>query len=292
MPFFSVIIPTYNRSGLLKNLLELFMQQSFQDYEIIVVDDGSTDNSEEVVKSFADKRLSYFKKDNGGVSSARNFGITKAKGKYINFFDSDDIVYPNHLAEAYTFFNSQPSSKVLIFDYDWGDADKKKSVLISNHYKNPNKAIRFQNYISTNGIFIEKDLAKKHRFIEGLSISEDWQYWIRLSVLTKFAVVNISTSYIVEHKARGINKISLASIIDQKELFISSLKNDPTISALEDFNLDSIISHFDSFVALNAALVGEKKTSIRYFHRSILLYFPSLFSRRSLAIIKHLLFSK
>jgi len=291
MPFFSIIIPTYNRSALLKELLQLFTQQTFGDFEIIVVDDGGKDDSEQVVSSFSDNRFYYFKKTNGGVSSARNFGLTKATGKYINFFDSDDLVYPEHLSEACKFFNAHPDSRVLIFDYDWGDRARKKSRLISNRYKNPNKAIFYQNYISTNAIFIERNLIKEIWFVEHLSISEDWQYWIRLAAITKFTTVNISTSCIVEHPSRGINKISLPSIIAQKDLFINSLKNDKDIQVMQDFNLDVISSHFCSFIALNAALVGQKKTSVAYFAKSIGLYFPGIFSRRSLAIIKHILFT-
>lgn len=290
MPFFSVIIPTYNRAPVLRRLLDLFTKQAFGDFEVIVVDDGGNDHSEEVVAGFSDKRFHYFKKTNGGVSSARNFGITKTTGRYVNFFDSDDLVYPNHLSEAHRFFISNPVAEVVIFDYEWGQEPGKKSKLISNKYKDLNRAIWYKNYISTNCIFIERHLTDKLRFDEQLSISEDWQYWIRLAAITRFFAVNISTSYIVEHPERSINKIGLSSIIMQKDHFISSLRNDKSVMAVKGFNLNSIVSHFYSLIALNGALIGEKKITQRYFIQSVLFYFPSLLSRRSSAIIKYLLF--
>lgn len=290
MPFFSVIIPTYNRAPLLKNLLELFTKQSFSDFEVIVVDDGGDDESEAVVAAFSDKRFHYFRKTNGGVSSARNFGIAQAKGQYINFFDSDDLAYANHLSEAQRFFASHPGSEVVIFDYDWGPGPGQTSKHISNRYKDLNQAIRYKNYISTNCIFISRRLAETLRFDEGLSIGEDWQYWIRLAARTKFSAVNISTSYIIEHPGRSINKISLSSMIKQKDHFINSLINDKNVMAVKDFDLNIIVSHFYSLIALNGALIGEKTLTIKYFTQSLRLHLSSLLSRRSLAIIKHLLF--
>jgi glycosyltransferase involved in cell wall biosynthesis len=291
MPFFSIIIPTYNRSSLLQELLEHFMLQTFTDFELIVIDDGGTDNSEEIVLGFSDSRFRYYKKSNGGVSSARNFGITKAGGQYINFFDSDDLVYPNHLEEARNFFLSNPGSDVVIFDYDWGDRARKKTRLISNRYKDPNRAIRYQNYISTNCIFIERSLTNSLGFNEQLTISEDWQYWIRLSSIARFRTVNISTSCIVEHPGRGINTIDLSSIIAQKDEFIGSLRKDKNIMSLKNFKLNIIVSHFCSLIALNATLAGKKKIALSYFGQSLALHLPSLLSKRSLAIIKHLFFT-
>lgn len=291
MPFFSVIIPTFNRAPLLKNLLDSFSKQTFDDFELLVIDDGGTDPSEEIVTSFNDKRFKYFKKENGGVSSARNSGLEKASGSFINFFDSDDMAYPNHLEEAYKFLTSHAEVSVAIFDYEWGDIDKKNYRLISNKYKEPNKQILKKNYISTNCIFIHRKLTDALRFNINLNISEDWDYWIRLSALTKFYLVNITTSYIIEHDKRGVKNINLSSLIAQKDHFIDSLKKDPAIIGVKDFNLKIIASHFNSFIALNAALVGKKKTSVAYFWKSLYLHFPSLFSRRSLAIIKHLLYT-
>lgn len=98
MPFFSIIIPTYNRAGDLKSSLESVLQQSFTDFEVVVVDDGSTDHTAAVVRSFTDTRVKYIYQQNSERSAARNNGIRNASGKYICFLDSDDQYLPEHLA--------------------------------------------------------------------------------------------------------------------------------------------------------------------------------------------------
>jgi glycosyltransferase involved in cell wall biosynthesis len=97
--FFSIIIPTYNREKEISRALNSVLTQTFQDFEIIVVDDGSTDNTESVVLSFNDIRIKYIKQDNSGATAARNYGIRNSSGQYIAFLDSDDMWYPTFLEE-------------------------------------------------------------------------------------------------------------------------------------------------------------------------------------------------
>ena len=91
MPRVSVIIPTYNRSVLLKEAIESVLQQRLKDFELIVIDDGSTDDTRSIVKAVNDPRVKYFYQNNEGVSGARNAGLDKAIGEYIAFLDSDDL---------------------------------------------------------------------------------------------------------------------------------------------------------------------------------------------------------
>ena len=87
----SVVIPTYNRASLLKRAIKSVLCQTYPDFEVIIVDDGSTDNTEEVIRSFDDKRVKYIKlKKNKGYPVALNKGVKTAKGEYIGFLDSDD----------------------------------------------------------------------------------------------------------------------------------------------------------------------------------------------------------
>jgi len=88
---FSVVIPLYNKERSVKNTIESVLNQTFQDFEVIVVNDGSTDNSLEVVKSFNDERIRIINQKNSGVSSARNRGIKEAKYEWIAFLDADDL---------------------------------------------------------------------------------------------------------------------------------------------------------------------------------------------------------
>ena len=101
MPFFSIIIPTYNRSSVLTNAIKSVLQQRFTDFEIIVVDDGSVDGTKEVVASLPDDCIRYFYQNNQGVCLARNTGAQNAKGDYLIFLDSDDFVEQHWLEDFY-----------------------------------------------------------------------------------------------------------------------------------------------------------------------------------------------
>ena len=111
----SVILPTYNRAGFLNDAFESLDQQTFRDWQLIVVDDGSTDNSRQLVESFQHSRqgrVQYIYQENGGAYAARNRGLDAATGKYIAFYDSDDLWLPHHLQRCVTALEAHP-------DVDW-----------------------------------------------------------------------------------------------------------------------------------------------------------------------------
>ena len=100
MSFFSIIIPTYNRAHIIRNAIEAVMLQTFTDFELIISDDGSTDNTEEIISPLLkDSKIKYIKQTNKGVCAARNFGAKHATGNYLVFLDSDDCVMSNWLMD-------------------------------------------------------------------------------------------------------------------------------------------------------------------------------------------------
>lgn len=113
MPFFSVIIPLYNKENYIQNTLKSVLDQNFSDFEIIIINDGSTDSSEEIVLQFKDDRIKYYSKGNQGVSVARNLGISLAKSNYITFIDADDYWYPNFLETMYHNIKLFPTQKIF-----------------------------------------------------------------------------------------------------------------------------------------------------------------------------------
>ena len=112
-PIFTVIIPTFNRGNLIVSAINSVLNQTFEDFELIVVDDGSEDNTREVVDDIVDPRLRYIFKENGGQNSALNVGIKSARGEYIAFLDSDDIWLPNKLKMVYLKYQSDPELSVV-----------------------------------------------------------------------------------------------------------------------------------------------------------------------------------
>jgi glycosyltransferase involved in cell wall biosynthesis len=110
-PVFTVVLPTYNRADLLKRAIQSVVSQTFPDFELIVVDDASSDDTTECVKSFSDSRIRYVRHDtNRGVSAARNSAILGAKGAFITFLDDDDESYPDLLSATHRAFESEPAT--------------------------------------------------------------------------------------------------------------------------------------------------------------------------------------
>lgn len=101
MSMISIITPTYNRASLIPRMINSVLNQTYEDWELVIIDDGSADNTQEVVSGFNDSRIQYFKKENSGAPHSRNIGVAKAKGEYIIFLDSDDEVKPNWLFDLY-----------------------------------------------------------------------------------------------------------------------------------------------------------------------------------------------
>ena len=117
----SIIIPCYNQAHFLTECVESVLSQDFKDWEMLIVNDGSTDDTIKLALDFAnrDKRINVIDKENGGLSSARNAGIKQAKGKYIHFLDSDDFVLKGFYSAMIDSFNSTENVDVIVSGYQY-----------------------------------------------------------------------------------------------------------------------------------------------------------------------------
>lgn len=115
---FSIIVPLYNKEESVGSTIQSILDQKYRNFELLIINDGSTDNSLNVVSSFNDERIRIINKENGGVSSARNLGIKEAKYEWIVFFDADDIMYENALSEYVNLSLKFPDILVLVASYD------------------------------------------------------------------------------------------------------------------------------------------------------------------------------
>lgn len=127
---FSIIIPVYNVQDYVAKCIESIMQQTYKNFEIIVVDDGSTDDSKKIVKNFSDKRIKIISKENGGLSSARNEGLKHINGDYIWFIDSDDYIEIDALELLYNKIKSEDSD-IIVFRYFDDFITSKKEIIDS-----------------------------------------------------------------------------------------------------------------------------------------------------------------
>jgi glycosyltransferase involved in cell wall biosynthesis len=127
-PIISVVIATYNRASLLRETLDSIVTQSFQDFEVIVVDDGSTDETEAVVKSYGEL-LRYIRQENRGPSGARNVGIQNARAKWISIQDSDDICTPDHLESLYRIVEKRNDLGMVFANGGYVGGPKEKTII-------------------------------------------------------------------------------------------------------------------------------------------------------------------
>ena len=223
MPLFSVIIPLYNKENFIEATLNSALNQTFTDFEIIIINDGSTDKSAEKVLQFTDNRILFFSKENQGASATRNFGIEKANGAYIAFLDADDLWYPHFLATMVSLIEKFENEKVFstaiqiqiktkIFDATYS-IPKKPTIQILNFFE----ASHDQGVIFTSSTVFEKSVFKTAgNFDVILKTDEDTDLWIRIGL--QFPVVfswKMSAKY--NYDAAGLSKGS--NIFDEKTDF-------------------------------------------------------------------------
>lgn len=143
-PFFSIITPTFNRSHLISRCINSVINQTFTDWELIIIDDGSTDNTKEVIKklSIDDTRIKYFYQQNQKLSSARNAGLEKTCGKYICYLDSDDEYDANHLEILFNFLQSSNFFKRFLYtQFRFKDGDKSDDIRLPEPAKYSKKEL-------------------------------------------------------------------------------------------------------------------------------------------------------
>jgi len=208
IPFFSIIIPTYNRAYIISKTVNSVVNQSFTDWELIVVDDGSTDNTAEIIKEFNDKRIHYFWKKNEERSIARNFGIKKAAGTYLCFLDSDDSFLPNHLQELKKEIDRQ-KEPVAIFRTGIIYEKRGKKTFFPN-YEPDSKITPVQfawyNPITLLSMTFHKNICQKFTFPEHYQHFED--YYFLLNVLSNFPLFQIpiyTTTYFYHESSSSSN---------------------------------------------------------------------------------------
>src|SRR5437773_3361686 len=182
----SVVIPTFNSADYLAQAIQSVLVQTYQDFEIIVVDDASTDHTEEVLRPFA-KRICYVRQDRGGPSVARNRGILQARGEMIAFLDADDVWRPTKLARQVEFLDYYPEACLVYTDFTRGPQPGSNNESRLQAFKPRDSTQAFQglleeNFIATPTVMVRRSaLARSGLFDPKLRGSEDLDLWLRLA---------------------------------------------------------------------------------------------------------------
>ncbi len=265
MPFFSIIIPLYNKEKAIENTLKSVFHQSFTDYEILVINDGSTDKSEEKVKSFSDERLRLISSENRGVSQARNLGISESKGKLVAFLDADDYWFPYHLQTLFQLYQNFPEAGLLATNYQFYYSDKKIiqpvfegiptekwSGIITDFF---HSSMKFR-IAWTSAVAVPKNvLDEVGNFDENITLGagEDTDLWIRIALKYPVAFDNEVSAY---YQMESENRISLSKTLERNFSTLDKFSNEEQSNSSLKKYLDLYRAEF----ALKHKLAGDKKS--------------------------------
>ncbi|WP_432401160.1 glycosyltransferase [Wukongibacter sp. M2B1] len=225
----SVIIPTYNYGKYICDAVDSILKQTYTDYEIIVVDDGSTDGTDDILKKYGDI-LSYYYIKNQGPAAARNFGIEKSKGKYISFLDADDAFLPEKLDIQVDILENNRDTGLVHSDFLYVN-----NTLASVYYhfrckKKSSHAEALQylwhnNYINTSTVMIVKDyLSEVGLFNSSYRYAEDYDLWLRLGKYYEFYCIHQPLVKTRSHNKNHCKKVDNLEKINCTKLVRNNIK--------------------------------------------------------------------
>ncbi|WP_413199766.1 glycosyltransferase [Nostoc piscinale] len=193
IPKISVVIPTYNSEKTIKTTIDSVLSQSFTDFELIVINDGSTDSTLDIVSQIQDARLKVFSFENAGGNVSRNRGLQKAVGEFVSFLDADDVWTSDKLVSQLEFLQDNIDAKVA---YSWTDyIDENGKFLVSGNHITVNgdvyERLLVSNFLEngSNPLIYREDLIELGGFDESLSAAQDWDMWLRLAAKYSFVCV-------------------------------------------------------------------------------------------------------
>lgn len=298
----SVIIPVYNVEKYLERCLDSLLNQKFKDYELIIVNDGSPDNSQDIIDRYVKKypkKIRAFKKENGGISTARNLGLKNTKSKYVTFVDSDDYVHENYLKSMYDKISSDDYDFVvcdLVLAYPDGKLERKSS-LFEKDLTTP-KEIKEKMHdfypIVANKMYKTELITEDNLFHEGV-LYEDVEFMYRLfSKVKKIGVVDEGLYYYYQNSTSIMHTFNkrLYNYVDNWNYIFDYYKEKDIFTQYKDVLEYSFVRYtyatflkratnfdYDDYLdALNYAITEvKKKTSKRYLNKYYYRSFKGLY---------------
>lgn len=295
-PKYTIIIPTYNRVDLVKRAIESVFSQEYSNWQLIIVDDGSTDPTAQYLKTITDKRVQSYYQPNKGETSARNLGMKHIKGEWVCYLDSDDIIKPNYLSTFESLMDGNHNIYCAGMSLLWIDNGKEKIIVP------PTDKVRLLDkflagYFNLMPFCMHVDVARSRSFEAGVVYGGDFQYILPLLLYNDIKVSTNITSSIIEHSGRIVRNIynnpykGLAQL--QHSVLDSIEKEKPKL--LEYFTEDHInniikakIKNYIISVADQNLFTAMKMMSYMEEKSPILL--PTLMTQRLKGIVKSILY--
>ena len=269
-PIFSIIIPLFNKEKEIQQTLESVLKQTFHDFEVIIINDGSTDKSEQIVKSFSDERILLISTDNKGVSQARNFGINYANGEIIAFIDADDYWFPNHLEKLFELHQKFPEAGLLATNYEFYFAEntivkptfddipiENWSGIVTDFFKS---SMTYR-LAWTSAVAVPKAILDKIGCFDEtitLGAGEDTDLWIRIAVDYPVA---FSTEISARYNMTAQNKISFSDTTKRNFARLDKFYQQEK----ENLSLKKFLDLYRVVYALKHKLAGDEKNFAFYY---------------------------
>lgn len=280
MPFFSVVIPLYNKEKYIQNTLKSVLNQSFQDFEIVIVNDGSTDQSEQKLFEITDTRIRYFKTENKGVSAARNFAIQQSSGKFICLLDADDYWYPHFLSEIHKHTELCPEQKVFACAIEFEIHNKVISPSYSINKTDDYQIVDYfeasmkESVLFTSGSAFERSVFETAgNFNTNYKSGQDTDLWVRIGL--QFPIVfiwKIGVRYVYDRESLSRNRKKITGKAEFFE-YIPIEKSNTNLKRFLDYNRFSL--------AIESKLNYEKE-KFQAFYK--LIHLPNLPFRKRLLL--------
>ncbi|HEX8145382.1 MAG TPA: glycosyltransferase family A protein [Pyrinomonadaceae bacterium] len=270
MPSFSVVIPTYNRAALILGTLESVLAQDWNDYEVILVDDGSTDNTGEVVsKRYArDERVRYIRQENAERGAARNRGLREARGQYVVFFDSDDLMHADHLSTLAAIARARPEINFLATKYELrrdGATHPSSLHALKEGFYDLELFLR-GNPLACN-VCVRRENAGLRLFVEDrrYAVFEDWMFMVQNLASDRLYLSDHVTITMIDHAQRSMRGDN-REIIRKNRLARDWIVENVSLSAAQRKVLDGY-SHY--FCAIHSYLDGDRREGLRHLFSAV-----------------------
>ncbi len=222
----TIIIPTFNRGDIIGKTIESALNQKYSNTEIIVVDDGSTDKTKDVVESFKSSKIKYIYKENGGASSARNRGIAEASGEFISFLDSDDYMLKHHIEKSLPILlnaNNICTYSKIIVDRGDGVTFLKPHREYRQHEDISEYLFCNRGFVQTSSLILRTKLASKVKYDETISAGDDNDFAIRL-INNGAKLIMLDDPGIIWNDSSSPSRLSNANNPEERERWLKKIK--------------------------------------------------------------------
>src|SRR5262245_10943766 len=223
-PRVSVLLPTYNREKLLRRAIASALAQTYTDFELIIVDDGSDAATEVTVRSFADERIIYLRQSHKGAAAAENMGLATARGAFIAFLDDDDEWLPEKLRVQMAVFEHEPQETGVVYTGRWLVRNGRRAYgpppkILKQHGTIHKQLLRRETFVPLVCAVVRRECFETvGNFDETLPTSNDYDLWIRMS--RQFRFTYIPQALVIVHATQGSISTNPANIIEARKLLL------------------------------------------------------------------------